>query len=322
MQQLVLPPSGDAVKLIDQYPLYELATALAQVKELPNREGATAYDQLVALFNASRQLNSLLEGNPVEVSYCRESVERIRGHLRELIDQFRDKESGALNPANSARLEGWEFSRIMPVVEMFEHQFSAELKKMAVYAVPRRGIFDTERLVSGAEAHLPESVRQSVPEFVLNEFRHAGRCLAFGLFSASAFHSLRAAEKALRQYYAAFLGEPKKDEITMGLMSSHLKDRLDQEGTSKPKPNAATIRTIADIVNFDRNPLTHKELDLTEDDAAILFNRAQAMISLMARELIDRTNELHPDLPFADGAKPSNAMADARAVSRGKKSTS
>lgn len=302
MQQLA-PSMRDAdVKLVDQYPLYELGGGLQKLKEVASRDAsgpASPFDQFVALWDAGAQIDSLLSGTPFEVSYCRESAVKLRGTITSFISRFREKETGKFLPKPDA-LESWELANIKSLVEIFEHQFSAEVKKTATYVVPRRGIFDTERLVDNADEHLPDNVRANLPRFVLTEFRAAGRCLAFGLNAASAFHALRAAERALKQYYIAFLGEPKKEKMTMGLMASHLQDRIDSTNTTAPKPSQATIRTIQDVVTFDRNPLTHRELDLKEDDAAVLFNRAQGMISVMGRELVERVEELAPSLPFDD----------------------
>lgn len=295
------------VKLFDQYPLYELGASLQQLKAAM-RDGAEPFDQLIAIFDAGSRIRLLLKGEPLEISYCRETATRLKVLLDDASKEFRSKEEGGATPFKAEKtLPPWTASQIKSAVEVFEHQFSAEVKKTAVYAVPRRGIFDTERLVEGADGHLPESIRNTIPKFTVSEFRQAGRCLAFGLFSASGFHALRAAECALKQYYTAFLGEPKKDDITMGLMASHLKDRSEAKDKSLPKPNPATLRTITDITSFDRNPLTHKELELSEDDAALLFNRAQGMISMMAREMIDRVDELQPDLPLVDAANSAPA---------------
>jgi hypothetical protein len=302
-------PGGIDVKLIDQYPLYELGGVLHELKEISSRDGVKGFDQLVALFAADAQIRVLLGGQPVEISYSRDAALQVVRLINAATSEFRDKETGGWK-SEVPVLAAWQMSSLKSAIEVLEHQFSAELKKMAIYAVPRRGIFDTEKLVASAEGHIPESVRADLPPFVVSEFRAAGRCLAFGLFSASGFHALRAAECALEQYYIAFLGVPQKEDITMGLMRSHLQDRIDSKDAKLPKPSTATLRTIADITSFDRNPLTHKELDLTEDDAAMLFNRAQGMIALMAREIKDRAEELQPPLPLLE-APPIGAFGAA-----------
>ena len=56
-----LSPGVD-VKLIDQYPLYELGAALQQLKDAISNEGGDALDELMALFTADNNVRLLLEG--------------------------------------------------------------------------------------------------------------------------------------------------------------------------------------------------------------------------------------------------------------------
>ena len=56
-----LSPGVD-VKLIDQYPLYELGAALQQLKDAILNEGGDALDKLMALFTADNNVRLLLEG--------------------------------------------------------------------------------------------------------------------------------------------------------------------------------------------------------------------------------------------------------------------
>jgi HEPN domain-containing protein len=300
LNRLPIPEHGGAdVKLIDQYPLYELGSALRHLKDVAQRESATSVDQIFALFEGEHALNRLLAGEPVEIAFCRDATQSLLGHIASGISHFRDEQTRGVT-AERPPLPNWRMGTLRSGIDVFEHQFSAELKRMAIYLVPRRGIFDTERLVANADLHIPESVRGILGEFAIKEYREAGRCLAFGVYSASGFHAMRAAEAVLQVYYRRFLGDPKKTDMTMGLMASHLRDRIEASDAALPKPLADTVRSIQDVVNFDRNPLVHKNLVLSEDDAMMLFNRAQGMISLMARELIARDEELQPPLPLLE----------------------
>lgn len=309
LNRLPIPKHGGAdVRLIDQYPLYELGAALHMLKDVSNRAGATSIDQILAFIEAQSALSRLLDGDPVEVAFCRDAIKSLLGHITNSMSHFRDEATRSI-AADRPPLETWRLSMMKSGIDVFEHQFSAELKRMAIYLVPRRGIFDTERLVANAELHIADSAREEIGEFATKEFREAGRCLAFGVYSASGFHAMRAAESVLHSYYKRFLGDPKISDMTMGLMASHLKDRVDSADVTLPKPSADTVRAVQDVVNFDRNPLVHKNLVLTEDDAMMLFNRAQGMISLMARELIARDEELQPPLPLLEPQPIHSAAA-------------
>lgn len=316
------------VKVVDQYPIYELGAALQRVKATASsltdasdpRQQARG-DASFALLFAEHHLQSLLNGGALKVSYCLKSASALLADIQALYQSVMEQDS-------RVPLGGdWRWNALLSDINVFEHQFSAELKQMSVYAVPRRGIYDTALLIDSADGHLPDPALERSPEFVRSEFKAAGRCLAFGLFSASAFHALRAAERALKQYYIAFLGEPKKQDMTMGLMTSHLRDRVNLTDLSLPKPEEETLRTIGDVVSFDRNPLTHREMDLEEIDALLLFNRAQGMISMMVRELVKREDELSPELPLLvieneQAGEPRNALTAVSKDVRAKAKTS
>ena len=276
------------VKLIDQFPLYEMGGALRYLKDVCNQDTTNSYTQLFALHGARQHLQTLIGGEPISVSYCKGSAASLLELIKLHLQHFTRNEASP--PEAPPPIEPWRLNRIKAQIEIFEHQFSAELKKTAIYAVPKRGIFDTEELVDAAEKHLPEAIHSILPGVATSEFRAAGRCLAFGLFSASGFHAMRAAESVLRNYYRMFKGEPSKKDLTMGLMASHLID-LTASTSDVMKPNPGTVRSIKDVTAFDRNPLMHPNIVLDETDATILFNRAQIMITDMAREIMDRRDE-------------------------------
>lgn len=286
LNKLTQNPSsdGDPVKLIDQYPLYEVGGALGNLKVVCSRNSSTAFEQLMALFKATHNVNRLLKGDLVELSYSRDTAQRLLAQIENTIPNFRDQD-GKYDTDNARRLEDWQLSELRSLIEMFEHQFSAELKKTAAYAVPRRGIFDTEKLVDHAERHFSQAVLAVIGEMSITEFKASGRCLAFGLFSASGYHAMRATESVLRKYYDLFKGKPDR-ELTMGQMASQLDELARSEKESK-RPAPRTASALKDIASFDRNPVMHPTAVLDEEDALSLFSRAQGAIIDMARELIE-----------------------------------
>lgn len=180
----------------------------------------------------------------------------------------------------------WRWFAIKNGIDVFEHQFSAELQKIATYAVPDRGIFKTDGLVDAADGHIHETVREHVDEFAIGEFRAAGRCLAFGLYSASGFHSSRAVESVLRTYHKSFLPDQNSDDMSLGQMASALDDMHKAKKKAARLPSENTIRQLRDFTSFDRNPLMHKTVALEEIEAGQLFNSAAVLIVAMTRERV------------------------------------
>ncbi len=302
------------MKLIDPFPIYEIGGALRHLKAICGQENVDALSQLYALWTARQHLNALLSGEPVPLHYCNAAALDLYGSIlaHENLLMPDPKTSGG--PAGP--IDGYRMRLIIEKIDIFEHQFSAELKKIAVYAVPERGIFNTEGLAEKADNHIHASIRDAIPEFALSEFRAAGRCLAFGLYSASGFHSVRAVESVLKEYYAMFLGAPKKENMTMGLMASQLEEA--RASGASPAPKDITVRHIRDITNFDRNPLIHKNINLEEIDATTLFNTALGVILEMGKELLEGSDDARQGaLPLSNlepapkrrrGAKPPSSL--------------
>lgn len=271
------------VKLIDQYPIYELGAALQRLKWACSSGNAPALDQVQAFWTAGEELKKLLESGAVEIAFSRQSATLMLSYINNVMAGFyqSSKPLDQLEPVPT-----YELMHVRSQIDIFEHQFSAELAKLAVYAVPAQGIFSTERLVDNADLHIHESVRERVPSFARKEYRQAGRCLAFRLFSASGFHSARAVENVLRGYYEAFLGSPKKDDLGLGLMASHLNEMIEKKVAAKRLPKENTVRHLRDFARLDRNPLVHKAVELEEVDAVTLFNSALGVIVEMTKELV------------------------------------
>ena len=86
-------------------------------------------------------------------------------------------------------------------LEKFEIIFNAEMREATTYFVPRLGVFFTPALVDTADQSFPDEFYAFIPEKTRNDWKAAGRCLAFNLLSASGFHVARAVEGTIESYY-------------------------------------------------------------------------------------------------------------------------
>ncbi|MEP7245559.1 MAG: hypothetical protein ABI885_18060 [Gammaproteobacteria bacterium] len=273
------------VEPIDQYPIYELGAALSLLKEsarASEHSSAQTADQIYAVWTAQNQLRRLLSGNPFQIVFSNDAAENLLGSVTRMTVLL-DGQSTSSPPGPAP--EPWQWFQVRSNIDVFEHQFSAELKKMAAYAVPERGIYKIDGLVDNADKHIHHTVIDIVDDFARAELKAAGRCLAFGLCAASGFHSARAVECVLKQFCALYLPNLAIGDLTMGQMVSALGDMHTAKEKKDLLPSANTLRHLKDFTEFDRNPVIHKMVVVEEIDAHTLFNSAAAVIVEMAKAI-------------------------------------
>jgi hypothetical protein len=137
--------------------------------------------------------------------------------------------------------------------------------------------------VDAADETFPKEIAGAIPQKAKDEWRSAGRCLAFNLLSAYGFHTARAVEATLEAYYQMFSGKP--GETLRGWYD--YKEALEKIAEKKPTP-APQAKTLAEIDQMRedyRNPIMHPRVVLTEGDARMLFANGESLIIAMAQEI-------------------------------------
>lgn len=186
-------------------------------------------------------------------------------------------------------IEGYFFDLLRGSIERFETIFSEEMRETATYFVPRRGIYSTSALVDSAHETFPIAILPFVPSKALEEWRSAGRCLAFNLLSASGFHVARAVESLMEKYYQVFCDKP--DHTLRSWYDYH--DALTKVRNTgvNPAPSEKTLAEIDQMRTDYRNPIMHPRVVLSEGDARMLFANGESLIIAIAQELqaVDQT---------------------------------
>jgi hypothetical protein len=184
---------------------------------------------------------------------------------------------------NAQTVQPWETYWIKQALVGFETVFAEEMKEAATYYVPRKGIFSTPALVDTADEAFPESLRGHIPQKTKNDWKSAGRCLAFNLLSASGFHAARAVEGTLEAYYQLFTGQPGATLKTWYEYTQALEEVAKTNPT--PSPQAKTLAELDQMRTDYRNPIMHPRVVLTEPDARMLFANGESLIIAMAQEI-------------------------------------
>jgi hypothetical protein len=271
---------------INQYAYFELGGALAR---LTVHDGdVPRIDVWGDLWAAHREMRRLLNNKNALLEVSRKSAEVVAKRLTEIDETyFKEKNSdGKLvmrMPENDDEpIRSWHWDNLKSAVEAFKTVFSAEMAEATTYYVPRRGIFFTPALVDKADESFPESVRGYIPEKATADWRSAGRCLAFNLFSASGFHVARAVEATLEVYYQLYTG--KSGTLNGWYDYIEALKKVVQSG-DKPAPAAKTLAEISQMKDDYRNPVMHPRVSLTEADARMLFDNGESVIIAMAEEI-------------------------------------
>lgn len=287
---------GEDVERINQYEFYELGKRLKRVTLIEGDHSPTVWWWEIYMLREA--MKRLLAGHPTPLGVSKMKATK----MLEAVDQMCARHMEITNPDGtrtfSAPVEGaapmyaWEWNHLRDMITQFETVFSEEMREAATYRVPSRGIYSTPKLIDSADEAFPEELLPFIPEKTREDWRSAGRCLAFNLLSASGFHVARAVEGIMEAYYQRFTG--KKNELKSWNDYIVALEKVDQ--TQDPAPSPKTIEELRQMKNDYRNPILHPRIVLGVADARMLFANGESLIIGMAQELADAAVGIQPDL--------------------------
>lgn len=266
---------------INQFLIYEFGAKVRAFMALP--ENPNLYQLSSAMYPLKPVLAGLADGKPIRLEYSMGNLREALKTLEQIehIDFLDSDGKFEFGKDWNQQATSWLIGSAKADLARLEHTLAAEFERTATYLVAKTTSFDTETLIDHAADTLTEEVRLVLNESALRDYAAAGRCLGFGLFTASGFHAARATESVMPAYCDVFkgcVGETEKH--TWGQMLNAL-----SRFKGEPKPDKSTIAILEQIKNVDRNDLMHprKTLDLTE--AIRLFHLATGVIIAMAMEI-------------------------------------
>jgi hypothetical protein len=162
-----------------------------------------------------------------------------------------------------------------------ETVLKAELNGWDTFFVSQKGAYSTSDLITRAENLLPESAQPYLSAEALIDIREAGRCLAFNLGTAAAFHIVRVTETFIWKYYEAVIGAlPPTKTRNWGSYSRNLR----KCGTVDSK----IVGWLDHIRDEYRNPVLHPEESVTPEGALEFLNACSSLIMMIVRDLQKR----------------------------------
>jgi hypothetical protein len=289
--------------------VYELGGAIHRLADLSTE--TTLRDYFRAYVGAEKALNMLLSADPqVRVDLCLDAARHLLKIIRDIeTNQFRDEKGNFDVPSDPSKKLNYDYYGLRDALQNFEAVFRAEMQAASTYWVPKRGTHSTRDLVDTFDRTFLPELHPTIGEIALNEYRNAGRCFAFGLWTAAGYHTCRAVEAVLRPYYRTFTGKESKDGQTWHNLIEGL-----EGAENEPKPVDKTLFYLRQLKDNERNPLMHVRVVLDEQDADLLLSAAKIVIIHMARELQSRPAQSTNTL----AAPPKQTMFPKRATANDK----
>jgi hypothetical protein len=273
--------SGGAMLRVDGYRFYDLGVKIHPLVSI--KDETLVSDVWFGIYQAKASLRSVFTDFPLRVS--RETAIKLEAALiRVLPDDFTETRW-----ADDETVGGRGFQIRQLAVEI-ETILAAELRTFDTYFVSQKGSFSTPDLIDHAEIMLPEGIRQHLSPNAVEDFRQAGRCLAFNLGTAAAFHMARSTEEVIRSYYALVL--QKLPTVKMRSWGTYHKNL-----SKSPKASKKVLGWLDHIKDEYRNPVLHPEETVTPDAALVFINACNSLIIMMVSEMV-RLMESEAQLTF------------------------
>lgn len=262
------------MKSTDLHMFFSLGIALERLsRELSGgMKGVDLFPWLIDPNNCLLAFLSSTEDMPLKDA--RREAEYIRKWVSEMFRSIQ------LDPTREINQE--EASMYWHKRQEFEHAFEREYRNLDVFTVMKKGIYDTRALFERPEEKFPSNIRAVLPKQMVYDLKQAGKCLAFEIPTACAFHICRGTEALILDYYAVLAGHPYPSSFPKNWK------RYAEELVKLKAPKRLTDR-LDEIRDTDRNPYTHPEQNVTLEEAPLLFELCTGVIFLIAQEMSRNT---------------------------------
>jgi hypothetical protein len=171
-------------------------------------------------------------------------------------------------------------NEVEEATQKLDATLDAELQLRSAFIVtPKR--LQLDHLLRVPQSLFGPALFESLPAISQFDFREAGRCVAFGLATAAAFHIMRGTEGVLRHYYCTIVKRDRLRVLLWGPMVDHLRKRRN------PPPKGLTDNLDNIRANF-RNPTQHPDSRYDMEEAQDLFSLSIDAINRMVRDLSKR----------------------------------
>ncbi len=253
---------------------FKFGAVMSELKVIDSTDKLTEPALFQIMFKASAWLLFFLDATK---DIALPTTREVAVNISELIGEYKERlDSASKGEGKDEQIGQLFIKRLNELLDEFPVLFERESRRISVFSVTPKGIYDTEKLIESAEKRFPKNLLKVMPQLTIDDMKEAGRCLAFDVPTACAFHVCRATEALMLAYYETLTGTawafPRRDWYNYN-------NQLAANGA----PAAITNR-LGEI-REDRNAYAHPEITVPLDEAPIVFELCSGVIHLMAKEM-------------------------------------
>lgn len=271
---------GASLQRVNEFVFYELAIKVHPLTQM-NLEVPIKYSDIVWAWSEARTaLDGIYNQRPLQITTS--AAGKLYQAINGIVPQDFDRMIGKLppDPEEEDSLPYWTLSQVKKAAEEFETVLGNECQFMDTYFVSKKGTHSTKDLVENAHHAVPEPARSHLPDITKLDFDQAGRCLAFDVPTAAAFHLLRGTEGAIREYYQLVVPGPKQANPKMRNWGTYIR-LLNAHGA-----NPSITALLALLKDVYRNPVFHPEEVYTDERAQVLFGYCVSAVAQIESEIL------------------------------------
>lgn len=248
---------------VNEFVFYDLAIKLHRLTELPDKLKFSAVWS--DWFDARTALNDIFRLRPM--NFTLQTATNLYSLITEVVPQKWEDIAAKFPKAGEQEpdIPSWTIQQIKSAAQEFETVIRNECLIMDTYFVTKKGTYSTADLVENAHYQIPEPSRSNVPDQARHDFDQAGKCMAFDVPTAAAFHLLRGTEAVIREYYDLVVPGNKKASPKMRSWGVYIR-LLKAHGGD---PNVVSL--LQHLKDVYRNPVLHPEENYDDRRVQVLF---------------------------------------------------
>jgi len=166
--------------------------------------------------------------------------------------------------------------RVTNAIGELDKTLDSELMLKEAYILTEKR-FSLDKLLNNIQDLFRKDVFNRLPILVQYDLKECGKCIAFNLSTAAAFHMLRATEGTLRFYYCIIIKRKRIKDLMWGPIIEKLR--------VNSKISRTLLSNLDNIRDNYRNPTQHPDARYDLDEAQDLFGLCIEAINRMIKDL-------------------------------------